>query len=238
MARRKRKLSRIYVISLAAHAAVGVALAMIPQEKLREVVAIALNEAPPPKKEPPPPPPPKPAPPSDRPARAARAPRAAPARAPVSAAADSNDARTGAFQELGLVLDSSSSDGIAVPIAAKVVAPVEKPAPVVAKPKVLVAKRTEPECLEPLVKPRPLQLVRPSYTDDARRARVEGRVRIELAVNDQGVVTSAKVLDSLGHGLDEAALAAARELRFAPATHCKKAVSAPFVIAMRFQLGS
>jgi protein TonB len=63
-------------------------------------------------------------------------------------------------------------------------------------------------------------------------------VRIELAVNDQGVVTSAKVLDSLGHGLDEAALAAARELRFAPAMHCKKPVSAPFVIAMRFQLGS
>jgi protein TonB len=237
MARRQRKLSRIYVISLAAHAAVGVALAVIPQEQLREVVAIALNEAPPPKKEPPPPPPPKPAPPSEQPARARRAPRAAPVEAPAAAAAE-NDVKPGAFQDLGLVLDSSSSDGIAVPIAAKVVAPVDKPAPVVAKPKILVAKRTAPECLEALVKPRPLQLVRPAYTDDARRARVEGRIRIELAVNDQGVVISAKVLESLGHGLDEAALAAARDLRFAPATHCKKPVSAPFVIAMRFQLGS
>jgi protein TonB len=236
MARRKRKTSRIYAISLAAHLLVGGAIAMIPQERLREVVAIALNEAPPPKQDQPPSPPPKPAAKAaDRPARAARAPRAAPAESPATAA--ENNARGAAFTDLGLTLDSSSSDGIAVPMAAAIVAPVAPP-PVVSKPKLLIAKRTEPECIEPLVKPRPLALVRPSYTEDARRARVEGRLRIELAVDDQGVVTSAKVLDSLGHGLDEAALAAARDLRFAPATHCKKPVSSPFVIAMRFQLGS
>jgi protein TonB len=236
MARRKRKTSRIYVISLFAHLLVGGAIAMIPQERLREVVAIALNEAPPPKHDQPPPPPPKAAPKAaDRPARVARAPRTVEAETPAPAA--DNNARGAAFQDLGLTLDSSSSDGIAVPMAAKVVEPVAPP-PVMSKPKLLVAKRTEPECLEALVKPRPLALVRPSYTEDARRARVEGRVRIELAVNEQGVVTNAKVLDSLGHGLDEAALAAARDLRFAPATHCKKPVSSPFVIAMRFVLGS
>jgi protein TonB len=236
MARRKRKTSRIYVISLLAHLLVGGAIAMIPQERLREVVAIALNEAPPPKQDQPPPPPPKPAPQAaDHPARVARAPRTAAAEAPAPAA--DNNARGAAFTDLGLTLDSSSSDGIAVPIAAKVLAPVAPP-PVMSKPKLLVAKRTEPECLEALVKPRPLALVRPSYTEAARRARVEGRLRIELAVNEQGVVTNAKVLDSLGHGLDEAALSAARDLRFAPATHCRKPVSSPFVIAMRFVLGS
>jgi protein TonB len=236
MARKKRKVSRIYIISLAAHLLVGGAIALIPQEQLREVVAIALNEAPPPKHDTPPPPPPKPAAqPVDRPARTARAPRTAAAE-PAAATADSN-ARAAVFTDLGLTLDSSSSDGIAVPMAPKVVAPVAPP-PVATKPKLLIAKRTEPECIEALVKPRPLALVRPSYTEDARRARVEGRLRIELAVNDQGQVTNAKVLDSLGHGLDEAALAAARDLHFAPATHCRKPVSAPFVIAMRFVLGS
>ena len=213
---------------------VGGAIAMIPQEKLREVVAIALNEAPPPKDEPPPPPP-KPAAAADRPARTARAPRAAEAEAP--AAASDTSSRVAAFTNLGLTLDSASSDGIAVPVAAKV-AVVAAPTPVIAKPKVLVAKRTEPECLEALVKARPLSLVRPSYTDDARRARVEGRVRIELAVDDKGTVTSARVLDGLGHGLDEAALAAARQLHFSPATHCNRPVASPFVIAMRFVLGS
>jgi protein TonB len=237
MARRKRKLSRIYVISFVAHLLVGGAIALIPQEQLREVVAIALNEAPPPKKvSAPPPPPPRPAAvAADRPARAARAPR--PAAEPSAASAADSTARSAAFTNLGLTLDSSSSDGLAVPIAAKLVAP-PPVAPVAAKPKLLIAKRTAPECVEPLVKPRPLALVRPSYTDDARRARIEGRLRIELAVDDQGLVTHAKVLDSLGHGLDEAALAAARDLRFAPATRCKTPVSAPFVIAMRFQLGS
>lgn len=237
MARRKRKLSRIYVISLVAHLLVGAAIALIPQEQLREVVAIALNEAPPPKKAAPPAPPPRPAAAAaaDRPARAPRAPRTA-AEPPAPTAAD-NSARAAAFTDLGLMLDSSSSDGVAVPVAPKVAAPAPPPA-VATKPKLLIAKRTEPECIEALVKPRPLALVRPAYTEDARRARVEGRLRIELAVDDRGVVTNAKVLDRLGHGLDEAALAAARDLRFAPATHCKKAVSAPFVIAMRFQLGS
>jgi protein TonB len=237
MARRKRKTSRIYAISLGAHLLVGGAIAIIPKEQLREVVAIALNEAPPPKDDkPPPPPPPKPAAAApDRPARTARAPRAAAAEAPEPAA--NNDNARAAFTDLGLTLDSNSSDGLAVPIAPKVVAAVAPP-PAPAKPKVLVAKRTESECLETLVKPRPLALVKPTYTDDARRARVEGRVRIELAVDDHGQVTNVKLLDGLGHGLDEAALAAARDLRFAPATHCKKPVSSPFVIAMRFVLGS
>ena len=236
MARRKRKISRIYVISLLAHLLVGGALALIPKEKLREVVAIALNEAPPKKDEPPPPP--KAAPkPVDRPARSARAPRTVASDTPQPSAASAAAASN--FTNLGLTLDSSSSDGLAVPVAAaKIEAPAPKPAPVVIKPKLLVAQRNEPECTESVVKPRPLSLVRPSYTDDARRARVEGRVRIELSVDDQGMVTAARVLDGLGHGLDEASLGAARALRFSPATQCKRAVSAPFVIAMRFVLGS
>jgi protein TonB len=236
MARRKRKLSRIYVISLLAHLLVGGALALIPKEKLREVVAIALNEAPP-KKEAPPPPPPKAAPkPSDRPARSVRAPHTAANDAPQPSAASA--AQASSFTNLGLTLDSSSSDGLAVPVAAKLDVPPPKPAPVVIKPKLLIAKRTEEQCTESVIKPRPLSLVRPSYTEDARRARIEGRVRIELSVDDRGAVTAARVLDSLGHGLDEAALGAARALRFTPATQCKRPVSAPFVIAMRFVLGS
>src|SRR5215471_18347255 len=105
-------MSPILLVSLGAHLVVGAALALIPKQTLQEVVAIALNEAPPPKDEPKPPLPPKPAPP------------------PVIA---------------------------------------------VAKPKVLVAKRNEPQCTESIVKARPLSLERPGYTEEARRARVQGR---------------------------------------------------------------
>jgi protein TonB len=233
VARRKKKNNVILMVSVGAHVLAFVVLALIPQRKLREVVAIALREAPPKeekKVEPPKPP--------DHPPPAAKAPvhvaHSTATPEPSSAAAAA--ANAAAFQNLGLTLDSSSADGLAVPVAPRAAAIAPPPAP--PKPKVLVPRTTEAACSEELVKARPLDLVRPSYTDEARRARVQGRVRIELAVNDHGEVTDARVLDGLGYGLDEVALEAARRLRFSPAQRCKRPVAAPFVIAMRFVLNT
>jgi periplasmic protein TonB len=230
MARRKKRFSTVYVVSVGAHLAVGAILALVPQEKLREVVAIALSEA---KKEEKKVEPPKP--PEHPPARAAHAPghNSRPSlAAPVAAAA----AGAAAFTDIGLALDSSATDGIAVNIAP----PVAPAAPIAAiappKPKVLVARRTEVACTEEVIKARPLSMVRPSYTDSARHARAQGRVRIELTVDEHGNVASARVLSGLGFGLDEAAVEAARRLHFSPATQCGRPVAAPFVIAMRFVL--
>jgi protein TonB len=230
MARRKKQRSTVYVVSVAAHLLVGAVLALIPQDRLREVVAIALNEAKQEKKAEPPKPP----------QHAAERPSHAPGHnvRPVAAArAVEASAQTDApvFTDIGIALDSSSSDGVAVNIAPRQMAVAIAPV-VPVKPKVLVAQRTEAACTEDLVKARPLSMVRPSYTDGARHARVQGRVKIELFVNENGEVTNAKLLEGLGYGLDEAALDAVRRLRFSPATLCKKAVAAPFVIAMRFVL--
>jgi protein TonB len=233
VARRKKKLSPIYVVSLVAHLAVGGALALVPQQKLREVVAIALNEPPPKEEKKAEPPKPKPHP-AEAPQRAARAVHHEPVTATPSGAA--NDAAP-VFQNLGLMLDSSSSDGLAVRVAPPPPPPVAPPAP--ATPKLLGIRHAEVECPhDDLQKARPLGVVRPSYTDEARRARVQGRVRIELAVDDHGQVSDARLLEGLGYGLDEAALEAARRLRFAPAMRCSRPIAAPFVIAMRFVLGT
>ncbi len=234
MARKKKKLSTVYVVSIGAHLLVGAVLALVPQDKLREVVAIALNEAPKNEKKAEPP---KPQ--AHAPERAARAPGHAARNtpSPAAAAAAAADPVAG-FQDIGLALDSSSADGIAVAIAPQNQAaaqPVAAPPP---KPKVLVARATENTCTEDIVKARPLWMVRPGYTDAARRAHVEGRVRLELTVNERGEVTGARVLSGLGHGLDEAAIAAAERLHFRPASRCKQAVAAPFILAMRFVLGS
>ena len=233
MARRKKKRSMVYMISVGAHLAIAAVLMLIPQEKLREVVAIALNEAKEEKKPEPPKQQPRP---TER-----RAPTPGRNLKPVAAAAPAaaEAAATGpaAFQDIGLALDSSSSDGIAVNVAPRpTAAPSIAATPV--KPKVLVAHRTEATCTEDIVKARLVatSMVRPSYTDGARHARVQGRVRIELLVNEAGEVVQARVLEGLGYGLDEAALGAARRLRFSPATLCSKPVAAPFVIAMRFGL--
>jgi periplasmic protein TonB len=228
MARRKPR-STVYWISVGAHLVLGGVVALIPQQKLREVVAIALAEVTP--KNANKTPPPKPPAHTEQRARAPSAAARAPVAQPVAAA------QPAAFADLGISLDSSSRDGLAVPVAPKTVAPPPAalpPAPT--KPKVLVAQKTE--CREELVKATPEAVVRPSYPTQALAAKVEGKVRLELLVDEQGEVKNARVLRGLGYGLDEAALEAARRIRFRPATRCAQAVAAPFVIAMRFVLSA
>jgi protein TonB len=74
----------------------------------------------------------------------------------------------------------------------------------------------------------------PHYTSTAREAAIEGRVRVEITVGSSGEVRKARVITSLGYGLDEAALEAARAARFEPALECGRAVSATFVVSIRF----
>ena len=57
-----------------------------------------------------------------------------------------------------------------------------------------------------------------SYPPEAERAGVEGKVRLRVALDARGRVSSARVLRGLGHGLDEAAVEAlTRRCRFTPA---------------------
>lgn len=230
MARKKTK-STIYMVSIGVHLAVGAAIAFIPQEKLREVVAIALNEAPEKKKaEPPKPPEHHEERPSHAPGHNVRPVAAAPA-----AAAEANTTDAPVFTDIGLALDSSATDGIAVNMAPPVAAP--PPEPVRERPKVLSARVADVEHDEPVQKAKIVERIRPSYTEAARRAHVEGVVRLELMVDEEGDVVSARVLQGLGYGLDEAAIAAAKRFHFKPATKGGRTVTAPFIIKMRFVLG-
>jgi protein TonB len=58
---------------------------------------------------------------------------------------------------------------------------------------------------------------RKSYPPEAKRLGIEGKLRVRLLVDASGKVTQAKLLGSLGHGLDELALARARAIEFVPA---------------------
>lgn len=92
-------------------------------------------------------------------------------------------------------------------------------------------------CGEDPLKPKPLGFSQPVYTDDARSAEIEGRVKVKLSVDAQGNVTDAQVLAGLGHGLDESSLATAKRIKFNPGTACGKPVASSFVITFRFALG-
>ncbi len=85
----------------------------------------------------------------------------------------------------------------------------------------------------------PARLVRgpaPRYPDAARAGSIEGDVHVELVVDASGAVESARVVRGLGHGLDEAALLAARQYRFVPATAGGRAVRVRMDWSVQFRL--
>jgi protein TonB len=66
--------------------------------------------------------------------------------------------------------------------------------------------------------PRLLKEVRADYTEEARRANLTGEVVLEIVVRRDGSVGDVRVLQRLGSGLDQRAVTAVRQWRFAPAT--------------------
>jgi TonB family protein len=77
---------------------------------------------------------------------------------------------------------------------------------------------------------------RPSYTEQARRLRVEGEVVLEVVFFADGRVSVLRVLEGLGHGLDEAAIAAARKIEFSPARREGRPVDHEATLRIVFKL--
>ena len=57
----------------------------------------------------------------------------------------------------------------------------------------------------------------PVYTDEARSFKLEGEVLLEVIFGANGTLHVNRVVRGLGHGLDEAAMAAANKMQFKPA---------------------
>jgi TonB family protein len=77
---------------------------------------------------------------------------------------------------------------------------------------------------------------RPAYTGEARRLRIEGDVVLEVAFTAAGEVRVLRLIRGLGHGLDEAARDAARQIRFRPATRDGAPVDATAAVHIVFEL--
>jgi len=84
--------------------------------------------------------------------------------------------------------------------------------------------------------PRILREVKAGYTEDARRANVEGAVVLEIVVRRDGSVSDVKLLNGLPHGLNERAIAAVRQWRFSPATRLGQAVDVVVEVEVEFKL--
>ncbi|MDB4944704.1 MAG: uncharacterized protein JWP97_4238 [Labilithrix sp.] len=86
-------------------------------------------------------------------------------------------------------------------------------------------------------RPRATARVKPVYPDDARSSEIEGTVVVEAIIDCSGKVSSAKVLNGLGHGLDEAALTAVRKQEFERADGCRAGFQKSMKINYAFRLG-
>jgi TonB family protein len=86
---------------------------------------------------------------------------------------------------------------------------------------------------------RPVEIVfkpTPEYTDEARSARIEGTVTLDLEFSAAGDVHVLRVVRGLGHGLDEAAERAALRIRFKPAQSDGRAVDSRATVQITFRL--
>jgi TonB family protein len=76
----------------------------------------------------------------------------------------------------------------------------------------------------------------PIYTEEARRLGIEGEVLLDVVFLATGQIKINGVMKGLGHGLDEAAIRAAQQIRFKPAVQEGHAVDFPATVHISFQL--
>ena len=84
--------------------------------------------------------------------------------------------------------------------------------------------------------PQLLREVRADYTEDARRRGVSGDVVLEIVVRRDGTVGDVRVLQGLAGGLNDRAVQAVRQWRFAPAHRQGVAVDVIVEVAVEFKL--
>jgi len=76
----------------------------------------------------------------------------------------------------------------------------------------------------------------PQYTEDARRNQITGTVTLRAVFSSSGQVTNIHAVSGLPDGLTERAIAAARSIRFVPATKDGHPVSMWMELQYNFNL--
>jgi periplasmic protein TonB len=84
--------------------------------------------------------------------------------------------------------------------------------------------------------PVPVYTVDPEFSEEARRAKYQGEVMVQVIVDAQGNVQNPHIVRPLGMGLDEKALEAVVKYKFKPALKNGKPVAVYLTVAINFRL--
>ena len=74
------------------------------------------------------------------------------------------------------------------------------------------------------------------YTDEGRKQKINGEVRLEVLFKSDGRIHVIRVLQGLGYGLDEQAVKAAEQIKFKPALHEGQPVDSTALVHIIFEL--
>ncbi|HEY4048261.1 MAG TPA: energy transducer TonB [Acidobacteriaceae bacterium] len=99
-------------------------------------------------------------------------------------------------------------------------------------PTQVAVKQTEPAFVPPVVISEP----HPTYTAEAAQLRIQGEVTLQVRFLATGQVEVLRVVNGLGHGLDEQAKRVAEQIRFKPAEKDGHPVDHTTLIHVTFQL--
>lgn len=81
-----------------------------------------------------------------------------------------------------------------------------------------------------------LEKPRPEYTAEGRSLKIEGDVVLDMVFLANGTVQVNSVISGLGHGLDQAAIRSAQQIKFKPAKRDGQAVDFPARVRIEFRL--
>ncbi len=84
--------------------------------------------------------------------------------------------------------------------------------------------------------PIPIYKVEPDYSEEARKAKFQGTVVLEIVIDERGYPTNFKIPNPLGLGLDEKAVEAVRKWRFRPGMRNGKPVAVFAKVEVTFRL--
>jgi protein TonB len=90
----------------------------------------------------------------------------------------------------------------------------------------------EPQSRGLIEQPVVLKRVNPVYTEEARAAKIEGVVVMEILIRKDGTVSAQRILRGLGYGLDESARTAIEQWRFRPQRENGEPVDATITFEM------
>jgi TonB family protein len=76
----------------------------------------------------------------------------------------------------------------------------------------------------------------PEYSEEARKAKFQGVVTLQIVIDAKGGAVNPRVMKSLGLGLDEKAIEAVRQWKFAPVYKDGKPVAVPVTVNVFFRL--